>query len=254
MSNIAMYEGDCLSIMKTLPKESIDMVLCDLPYGTTVHKWDCIIPFELLWESYKRIIKDTGVIVLFATEPFTSGLIWSNIEMYRYSWIWKKESPNGFLNANFAPLKITEDICVFSKATVGSLSKNPIPYHPPCLIEKHQIKRNNPKSTYREINGYHSKNNKLNSDKTYETKFTNYPNNILCYPRDKEKYHPAQKPVALCEFLIKTYTDEGDTVLDNCMGSGSTGVAAINCKRDFIGIELNHFEIAKNRIFTAKMS
>lgn len=242
--------GDCLDIMKEIPNNSIDCIICDLPYGTTAHKWDAIIPFESLWSQYNRIIKQNGVIVLFATEPFTSSLIMSNPNLYRYSWIWEKESANGFLNANYAPLKITEDICVFSKAKVGSLSKNPIVFHPPTLVPINKAKRNNPKSNYRKQNGYQSSNNILNSDKEYTQKYTGYPNNILFFARDSVTYHPTQKPIDLLKYLIKTYTNEEDIVLDNCMGSGTTGVACKHLNRKFIGIEKDneYFEIAKKRI------
>ena len=245
-----LYNDDCLEIMKQFQNKSIDFILCDLPYGTTAHNWDSVISAEKLWEQYKRIIKDNGVICLFATQPFTTRLISSNYDMYRYSWIWKKESPNGFLNCNYAPLKITEDICVFSKGKVGSLSKNPIIYHPPCLIEEEQVKTNRTNSKYRKQNGYNTSNNQINNGKEFITKYKGYPNNILEYSRDKNTVHPTQKPVHLLEFLIKTYTEENEIVLDNCMGSGSTGVACINTNRNFIGIELdeNYFEIARSRI------
>ena len=250
MSEIKLYNGDCLELMKDIPDKSIDMILCDLPYGTTALSWDSIIPFEPLWEQYERIIKDNGIIALFGVEPFTSLLITSNLSMYRYSWIWKKETATGHLNANYKPLNITEDICIFSKGTVGSLSKNPIKYYPLGLKEVNKQKKNNPNSTWRKNKGYNTSNNKLNSDKPFIQKYTGYPNNILEFKRDKEKLHPTQKPVALLEYLIKTYTNEGDIVLDNTMGSGSTGVACVNTKRNFIGMELDetYFNIAKERI------
>ncbi len=250
MSETTLWQGDCLELMPNIEDSSIDCIICDLPYGTTAHKWDAIIPFEDLWTHYCRIIKPMGVIVLFATEPFTSALIMSNPTLYRYSWVWKKESANGFLNANYAPLKITEDICVFSKATVGSLSKNPIVFHPPTLITVNKVKKNNPKSKYRKQNGYQSDNNELNSDKEFIQKYTGYPNNILCFSRDADTFHPTQKPVALISYLLQTYTKEGDLVLDNCMGSGTTGVACKKFRRNFIGIEKEqkYFDIATERI------
>lgn len=236
--------------MEKIPDKSIDMVLCDLPYGTTANKWDNIIDFNKLWQCYERIIKDDGIIVLFSTQPFTSLLITSNMEMFRYSWVWKKDGANGFLNANYAPLKISEDICVFSKATVGSLSKNKIRYNPQGIVKVDRQKINNVNSGYRESQGYESKNNLLNSGKEYVQKYTNYPTNILEFKRDLDNIHPTQKPVKLLEYLIKTYTEKGQTVLDNCMGSGSTGVACINTERKFIGIEIEsrYFDIAKQRI------
>lgn len=236
-----IYNADCLEFMPSIEEKSIDLILCDLPYGSvhTFFEWDKILPFDKLWENYERIIKDDGVIVLFAAEPFTAQLIVSKIDLYRYSWVWMKDSTSGFLNANYMPLKITEDICVFSKSTVGSLSKNPIRYNPQGVKEVNKVKRNNPNSTWRENKGLPSKGNKLNSDTEYIQKYTNYPNNVLRFSRDKDTIHPTQKPVALLEYLIKTYTNEGDLVLDNCSGSGSTAVACKNAKRNFICIEKN---------------
>lgn len=247
MSEITLYQGDCLEVMGRVKDKSVDLILCDLPYGTTAHKWDSIISYSELWKSYKRIMKDDGVIVLFAVQPFTSTLICSNLDMYRYNWIWEKESSNGFLNSSYAPLKKTEDICVFSKATVGSLSKNPIRFY--INKKKQGIKKNNPNSKFRKLSGYESLGNKLNSNEKFIFS-VNCPNNILKYKKDSEKLHPTQKPVALLEYLIKTYTNENETVLDNCMGSGSTGVACVNINRNFIGIEKDnkYFEIAKDRI------
>ena len=156
MSETLLYKGDCLELMNKIKDKSIDLILCDLPFGTTAHKWDSVLPYDLLWKCYNRIIKDDGIIALFATQPFTSTLICSNLEEYRYNWIWEKESPNGFLNSSYAPLKKTEDICIFSKCTVGSLSKNPIRFY----VEKsnQKIRKNNPKSKLRSSSGYSSMN------------------------------------------------------------------------------------------------
>lgn len=242
-----LFKGDCLEVMNGIESGSVDLVLCDLPFGTTAHKWDSIIPYDKLWEHYHRIVKNDGVVVLFATQPFTSTLICSNLEEWRYNWIWEKESANGFLNSAYAPLKKTEDICVFSKATVGSLSKNPIKF----FIEREEgkMKRNNPNSKFRKNSGYDGLNNKLNSNKEYVS-HSNVPSNILKCKRDSEKFHPTQKPIELLKKLIGFYTKEGDVVLDNCLGSGSTCVASLIMKRKFIGIEKdeNYFEIAKKRI------
>ena len=246
-----LYCGDCLDIMPSIPTESIDLILCDLPYGTSVvHKWNKALPIEKLWEEYERIIKPNGVICLFGTQPFTSQLICSNIELFRYLWLWKKESPMGYLNANYKPLTATEDIAVFSKATVGSQSKNPIPYHPPTLQVIDKKKTNKPNNHWRSAMGYTSENNKLNSNKEYTQKYTNYPTTILEYSREKDQVHPTQKPVALLEFLIRTYTDPDGIVLDNCMGSGSTGVACRKTSRQFIGIEKEpeYYNLASKRI------
>ena len=176
--------------MKQVPDKSIDLILCDLPYGTTALKWDKVLDKNKLWEQYKRIIKDNGIICLFGAQPFTSMLIASNPDMYRYSWLWKKESATGHLNSKYRPLQITEDIAVFSYAKVGSLAKHPITYHPPGLVEVNIVKKNNPNSTWRKNKGYDSMNNELNSDKEFIQKYTGYPNNILEFPRDKNAVHP----------------------------------------------------------------
>lgn len=246
-----LIKGDCIEEMKNLIKNEIkvDMILTDLPYGTTANKWDSNIPFEPMWECVNGLIKDNGAILFFSAQPFTSVLISSNLDMYRYSWVWDKCGSTGFLNVNYAPLKRTEDINVFSKATVGSKSKNPIVYYPQDLIPVNKKKKNNPNSTWRKNMGYGG-NNKLNSDAEYIQKYTNYPTNILKFKRDKANYHPTQKPVELLKYLIKTYTKENEIVLDFTMGSGSTGVACSETNRDFIGIELNekYFDVAKDRI------
>lgn len=244
-------KGDCLELMKEIPDKSIDMILCDLPYEKLdKFKWDKNLNSELMWEQYKRIIKDDGIICLFSMQPYTSILITSNLEMYRYNWIWKKKNPTGFLNVNYKPLNCTEDICIFSKGTVGSLSNNPIRYYPQDLIEVNKIKKNYPNSSWRKNKGYVFGNNKLNSDAEFEQKYSNYSTNILEFERDPCIYHPTQKPVDLLEYLIKVYTKENEIVLDNCMGSGSTCIACINTKRKYIGFELNeeYFKTAEERI------
>ena len=237
MSKIELYNGDCLEIMKNISDKSVDMILCDLPYGTTACKWDTVIPFEPLWEQYNRIIKNNGAIVLFGSEPFSTELRHSNLKMYRYDWIWEKEQGTGNLNANKMPLKKTENISVFYK-------KLPT-YNPQFTVGKsYKIKR-----------GYNDNIifGKTGTKQGYVTRNDGkrYPTNILKFKRElSRRYHPTQKPVALLEYLIKTYTNEGGIVLDNCMGSGSTGVACVNTNRDFIGIELDkdYFNIAKQRI------
>lgn len=230
-----LMQGDCLQLMQEIPDKSIDMILCDLPYGTTSCKWDIVIPFETLWEQYKRIIKDNAVIVLFGSEPFASKLRMSNLEMYRYDWVWDKVKPSGHLNAKNMPLKQHEIIMIFSK--------NKINYYPVMTECKE-----------RKVKNYLSAKTDLYGEETqveHTTKYK-YPKTILPFSNaiQKGKLHPTQKPVELLEYLIKTYTNEGETVLDNCMGSGSTGIACKNTNRDFIGIELdeNYFNIAKQRI------
>lgn len=232
-----LLQGDCLELMKNVPDKSIDLILCDLPYGTTQNKWDTVIPFDKLWTQYNRIIKDNGAILLFSQMPFGANLIMSNPKMFRYEWIWEKEQVTGWLNAKKMPLKKHENILVFYKHL-------PI-YNPQGLVELDKPLVIDSKN--HEYDGYHD-----NSQKTWERKNTNYPTDMLRYGRDKVKssLHPTQKPVALLEYLIKTYTNEGDTVLDNCMGSGSTGVACKNTNREFIGMELDekYFKVACERL------
>ena len=245
MSNIDLRCGDCLELMKDIPDGSIDMILCDLPYGTTACKWDTLIPFEPLWEQYNRIIKDNGAIVLFGSEPFSTLLRYSNLKMYKYDWIWDKVSGLGFFDCEFRPLKSHEIISVFSKGGCSNGSKPPMKYNPQGVIRR-QVKKNSKKKS----DLFHS-----NTDKEFVSKGSNYPKSILTMSKDKSKsVHPTQKPVALLEYLIKTYTNEGDVVLDNCMGSGSTGVACVNTGRKFIGIELDkgYFDIAQKRIEEAE--
>ena len=229
-----IYNEDCLEGMKRIPDGSVDMILCDLPYGTTACKWDTVIPFEPLWAEYERIIKDNGAIVLFGSEPFSSKLRISNLKHYKYDWIWNKTTFANQMCAKFQPLKIQENISVFSK-------KKHI-YHPQGLIEINKITKQGSRIT---------DNNGGGRRKTeYFQQYTNYPRNILEFKLDKEKLHSTQKPVALFEYLIKTYTNEGETVLDNCMGSGTTAIACINTNRNYIGFELDkHYcEIANERI------
>lgn len=229
---IDLYNGDCLEIMKQIPDKSVDMILCDLPYGTTGCKWDIIIPLDKLWEQYNRIIKDNGAILLFGSEPFSSALRMSNIKNYKYDWVWnKKQTGNPFL-ANKQPLKIHENIMVFNSSI----------YKPIMRKGKERTKGGSKKANIKIFGGTDIKTSSL----YYPTSILDFPN---CSNKTK-KQHPTQKPVDLCEYLIKTYTNENDIVLDNCMGSGTTGVACKHLNRNFIGIELDkhYFEIAKNRI------
>jgi len=232
---ITIKQGDCLELMKEIPDGSIDMILCDLPYGTTKNKWDFNVPLEPLWRQYSRIIKDDGAIILFSQTPFDKVLGASNIKMLKYEWIWEKESSTGFLNANKMPLKKTENILTFYKALPT--------YNPQKTIGKpYKCKQGSGSSNwnYNESQGGH----------ITENKGERFPTNLIKFSRDKEKFHPTQKPVALLEYLIRTYTNESETVLDNCMGSGSTGVACINTGRNFIGYELDatYYDIAAKRI------
>lgn len=228
--NIQLYNGDCLEIMKNISNKSIDMILCDLPYGQTWQKWDNIIDFNELWKQYKRIITDDGAIVLFASQPFTTKLINSNIKDFKYCWYWIKNIKGNYLNAKRQPLRQIEEICVFTKHN----------YYPQGIIDCNKISRR----------GEGARITLQNYANEWKQEKTNYPTNLLYYDLDKEKLHPTQKPVALLEYLIKTYTNENDLILDNCMGSGSTGVACKHLNRNFIGIEIDekYFNIAKERI------
>jgi site-specific DNA-methyltransferase (adenine-specific) len=235
-----LKNGNCLELMNEIPDNSIDLILCDLPYGTTECKWDSIIPFDSLWEQYERITKINAAIVLFASQPFTTHLIQSNIKNYRYNWYWKKSNATGGQFAKVQPMRCMEDICVFYR-------KKPL-YNPQGLIK---IENPEAKITKNSSNIY-----RWRGDQIYIQKYKNYPKNLLEFAKDKQNFHPTQKPIKLLEYLIKTYTNEGETVLDNCMGSGSTGVACVNTNRNFIGFELNkkYFDIAEHRINSVALS
>jgi len=232
-----IIQGDCLEVMKDIPDKSVDMILCDLPYGTTACKWDTIIPFEPLWEQYKRIIKDNGAIVLTASQPFTSALVMSNPKMFKYEWIWEKTRFSNQMLAKKQPLKIHENILVFYK--------NQPDYQPQGIVEVNKKTRQGKKITDN-IGGGERKTEYLQTH-------TNYPKTIQLF-KNETGMHPTQKPVALFEYLIKTYTNEGDTVLDNCAGSGTTGVACKNLNRNFILIEKEpeYIEIINQRLTPLK--
>ena len=262
MSDIKLYNGECLEVMSGIDESSVDLILCDLPYGTTdrtggdrLLKWDTVIPLDKLWSEYKRILKPKGAVVLTSDQPFTSQLIMSNIDWFKYEWIWKKKKTTGFLLANHRPMKQTEDVVVFSPAGASGASfksGNSMTYNPQGLIEKKVVKKNNAKRLGNFLHNveHMGKGNKLLHETEYEQKYTNYPSEIIEFGLDKDSFHPTQKPIALMEYLIRTYSNEGETVLDNCMGSGTTGVASKNTKRKFIGIELSeeYFHKAKERI------
>ena len=239
MENKVLH-GDCLELMKDIPDVSVDMVLCDLPYGSTCCAWDVIIPFAPLWEQYKRIIKPNGVIALFGSEPFSSYLRTSNIKMYKYDWVWDKTTGLGFLDSKHRPLKQHELISVFAQGGCSNGSKVRMEYNPQGLIPTEQKNRNSPSNI---LNSEPKKRIELN------TEYTNYPKSILRFAREVG-LHPTQKPVALCEYLIRTYTNEGETVLDNCAGSGTTGVACQNTGRNYILMEKEqmYVEIIKERL------
>ena len=231
-----LHQGDCLELMKGIPDGSIDMILCDLPYGTTECKWDSIIPLDKLWEQYMRIIKENGVVVLTSAQPFTTKLIESNIKHYKYNWYWVKNMVTGFCFAKYQPMRKVEDVCVFYKKMPKYNPQGLVAIENPKPKVRKKMERND--WIYRDT---------LNGE--FIPQWTNYPNNVLEF-KSERGYHPTQKPVSLFEYLIKTYTDEGMVVLDNCMGSGTTGVACVNTNRRFIGMELDekYFNIAKQRI------
>ena len=240
---MTLIHGDCLEEMAKLPDGSVDMVLTDPPYGTTACKWDSVIPFEPMWEQLKRITKENGAIVMTASQPFTSVLGASNIRQLKYQWTWRKSRATGHLNAKKMPMKDCEDVLVFYK-------KQPT-YNPQGLVEcnkdiwnskSHSLRGKETDATSVVTGGI--------EHKQYKQTATGYPRQVLDIASEGATVHPTQKPVALMEYLIKTYTNEGETVLDFTMGSGTTGVACKNLNRDFIGIELdqNYFNIAKERV------
>ena len=229
-----IYNADCLAGMEGIADQSIDMILCDLPYGVTDCRWDSVLPFDKLWKQYERIIKDDGAIVLTAIQPFTTALIQSNRKLFRYCWYWHKNCPTGFANAKKQPMRCIEDVVVFYK-------KPPI-YNPQGLIRLDKPIHHKGSKKCGEVYSHG-----LESD--FVTEYINFPRNLLSVKCERG-LHPTQKPTALFEYLIRTYTNEGELVLDNCMGSGTTAVACIRSNRDFIGFELDakHFGTAQNRI------
>lgn len=234
--NVWLMKGDCLERIKEIPSGSVDMVLADPPYGTTACKWDSIIPLEPMWEQLKRIIKRNGAIVMTASQPFTTILISSNMKMFKYCWYWEKEKAGNFQLAKKRAMKRIEDVCVF-------YAKQPN-YNPQCLVKVDRVIKNNASK-----GGSMGHMSSVDKRKEYRQEFTNYPNDRINFSNEKG-FHESQKPVALMEYLIKTYTNENETVLDFTFGSGTTGVACKNLNRKFIGIELDdhYFEIGKNRI------
>lgn len=237
--------GDCLELMKDIPNGSIDMILCDLPYGTTACKWDTIIPFDKLWEQYERIIKQNGAIVLTASQPFTSALVMSNLDMFKYPIYWIKDKPSNFLMGKKQPLRYVEECLVFAKGTLN--------YNPQMQLREEKDKRKN------KITSSLLKNENIGiNEKTdkYQDRLKSGMNDFI-YPRNYQKFnnrtdglHPTQKPVALFEYLIKTYTNENDLVLDNCSGSGTTAIACLNTNRQFIVMEKEqkYYDIILKRV------
>lgn len=238
LKNNNIYHGDCLELMPLISDSSIDMILCDLPYGTTACKWDTIIPFDKLWEQYERIIKPNAAIVLTASQPFTSALVMSNINLFRYEFVWNKTKSSGFQNAKIIPMKKHENVLVFYKNKPTYNQQNLIKLDKP-------IKSGRIRSTNEHKLGVAGK-------PDYHTEYTGYQDSQLNFanPSGKGHLHPTQKPIPLFEYLIKIYTNEGDLVLDNCIGSGTTAIACKQTNRNFIGIEKdkNYFDIANKRL------
>lgn len=244
---IDLIHGDCLEELKNIPDGSVDMVLTDPPYGTTACKWDTVIPFEPMWEQLKRVTKKNGAIVLFGSQPFTSALVMSNPKMFKYEWVWEKQATL-FQHSKNRPMQATENVSVFSQSSWGhksQLGENRMNYYPQGVVDD-KIRK------FHGVQGQYVGERPNQVGREYMAQ-TGFPNNILKFPRDKKTTHPTQKPVALMEYLIKTYTNENETVLDFTMGSGTTGVACKNLNRNFIGIELDeeYFEIAQKRILNA---
>lgn len=236
-----IYNEDCLEGMSKIKDKSIDMILCDLPYGTTKCGWDILIPFDRLWNQYNRIIKDNGAVVLFGQEPFSSALRVSNIKEYKYDWYWRKSKAQGFFNARKMPLKDVETISVFYKSLPT--------YSPQGVVEINKVIKN---GNSKIVKGLHlsGQNGGAVKQTEYIQKYTNYPKQVLDFKNATEGLHPTQKPVPLFEYLIKTYTNENEIVLDNCIGSGTTAIACMNTNRNYIGFELDkeYHKLACDRV------
>lgn len=246
-----MYNDDCLKVMPTLPNECCDVIICDLPYGTTCSRWDTVLPLGKLWEQYKRLLKHQGSVVLFGSEPFSSTLRMSNLKWYKYDWIWHKPTTTGFQHAKNMPLKDYETISVFSAASMGHISllgDNRMIYNPQGVEKVNEVKKESSTKFGNIVD-------KRPSHKQFVVvEGKNYPRMTLEFAKDNSNYHPTQKPIELLRYLIRTYTNIGGVVLDNTMGSGSTCVAAALEKRHFIGIEKEkkYYDIAVKRVLDAK--
>ncbi|WP_312288092.1 DNA-methyltransferase [Terrisporobacter sp.] len=244
MFRYKLFNGECIEVMKNeIADKSIDLILCDLPFGVTNCDWDNIIDFDLLWEQYNRIIKDDGAIVLFSIQPFTTKLIASNLKNYKYSWYWVKNKCTGFAFAKHQPMRKVEDINVFYKKK-------------PLYVPQGLKKLDKPITKKRKYTDKESIYKMSTLNKDHIVGYTNYPNNVLYFDKESKTIHPTQKPVPLLEYIIKTYTRENEIVLDNCMGGGSSGEACANTNRRFIGIEIGekHFKNGKNRIGRAYLN
>ncbi len=249
LTDFRLMQGDCLELMKELPDASVDLILCDLPYGTTACKWDSVIPFEPLWEQYRRVAKRNAAIVLTASQPFTSSLVMSAIDLFKYSWVWEKSRATGHVHAKNKPMKKHEDVLVFSRGVTIHKSQSiwRMNYYPQGLTRKGAPKIRKAGGAADTVMGARP------SHRDVLQEIEGYPHSILKVPSEGRTVHPTQKPVALMVYLIRTYTNGGDVVLDNCMGSGTTGVACANSGRQFIGMEMDagYFETAQARIEAA---
>lgn len=243
---LTLFNGDCLEIMSTLSDSCVDMIFCDLPYGTTQNSWDTVIPFDDLWKAYRRIVKENGAIVLTAQSPFDKTLAYSNLKDFRYEWIWEKNKATGHLNAKKMPLKSHENVLIFYRKLPTYNAQKTTGHKPFGAVKpKDNIPEPETKRNYNHVNKQIG-----NDGKTTDR----YPRSVQKFPvinnDDPQKWHPTQKPVGMIEYFIRTYSNENDTILDNCMGSGSTGIACMNTNRKFIGIEINkeYFDKAKSSI------
>lgn len=245
MKDITLHNGDCLEIMKQIPDNSIDLILCDPPYATTASSWDKLLDFKELWSQYERIIKPDRAIVLFGSGQFTHKLISSNEKLYRYKWIWFKTKRGNFVNAKNRPMTAYEEVMVFSKGATANGSLNKMIYNPQGLVKCNKVRKDTSGTRFGTMAG-----KRPSHKEVVISEYTNYPCDVLMFPSVKKPIHPTEKPIALLEYLIKTYSNEGDTILDNCMGSGTTMLACCNTHRKGIGIELNkeYFDIAEERI------
>lgn len=247
--NVKLLQGECLELMRALPDASVDMILCDLPYGTTACAWDSVIPFDALWAQYRRVIRGAGAIVLTASQPFTSALVMSAVDLFKYAWVWEKSRATGHVHAKNKPMKKHEDVLVFSAGVTlhAGQSDRRMPYNPQGLSRKDR-------PTVRKVSGaVETVMGARPSHRDTLQEFEGYPQSVVQFASEGATVHPTQKPVALMEYLVRTYTNEGDVVLDNCMGSGTTGVACANTGRRFIGMEMDagYFAIAQQRILAA---
>jgi site-specific DNA-methyltransferase (adenine-specific) len=248
MEKIKLMQGDCLELMKGIADKSVDMILCDLPYGTTECRWDSVIDEYRLFQEYRRILKDTGTVALTVAFPFGASFILNNKDLFKYDLVWKKSKITDFANAKNKFMRGHENILIFSKGTTANGSNRKMTYNPQGLVKINKT-RTNSRAKRSNIGIRDNYNNNV-----YRQEYTNYPNTVLEFQSETSTVHPTQKPVPLFEYLIRTYTNEGETVLDNCMGSGTTGVACLNTNRRFIGIELDetYFNIAKERIYATE--